>query len=429
MVQGVPGGHAGAMSETPPEPPGSTATQPGPSDESDRGRHTYQAPGPGVHTDHLRDYRSLRRDVEDRKIAGVCGGLARHLDVDPTLVRVVVVVLALFGGAGLVLYAALWLFVPEHGTESALVPVGDSTRNVVVVTALVVALLIALPSGLSGDGGAFVGLLIVGGVVAAVLMARDATHRGRQPSAAPAWTSDATGSAAEAGGGGGWAATGPGGATVAPPPAPRAPSRRPVRRGPILFGLAFASVVLALGVLGLVDVTGLASVPDAGYPALALAVVGGWLVVGSVLGRPGGLVLLGLVALLALGATSMVEPRFEGDRALVVRPTSVGELERSYEVPAGRAEIDLRGIRNLEALDGRRLDVDVNAGEIALVVPEDLTVDLAARVSGGGEISTPDQTRDGWGATLRDTVGDGAGRATIEADLQVGFGRIHVRSE
>ena len=74
--------------------------------------------GPRVSRDDLTDLSRLRRTVgPDRKIAGVAGGLARHLDVDPLLVRVLLVVLSIFGGAGLVLYLALWLFVPEDYTD------------------------------------------------------------------------------------------------------------------------------------------------------------------------------------------------------------------------------------------------------------------------------------------------------------------------
>jgi hypothetical protein len=181
-------------------------------------------------------------------------------------------------------------------------------------------------------------------------------------------------------------------------------------------------------VLGLFDVNG-ASVPDAAYPALALAVVGAWLVVGSFFGRAGGLVLLGVAALIGLSIAQVAEPTFDGERELVVRPASAGELEPSYDVPAGRAEIDLRGISDLESLDGRTLSVDVNAGEIVLIVPDGLTVDLDAQVTAGGEISTPDGNRGGWGVDVDQRIGDDDGRATMQADLELDFGQIHVRSE
>jgi phage shock protein PspC (stress-responsive transcriptional regulator) len=56
----------------------------------------------------------LRQSSDDRVLAGVCGGIAETLDVDPTLVRLVFTVLALAGGTGLALYAALWLYMRGH---------------------------------------------------------------------------------------------------------------------------------------------------------------------------------------------------------------------------------------------------------------------------------------------------------------------------
>ncbi len=58
---------------------------------------------------------SIRRSTVDKKLAGVCGGVARHWNVDPVLVRVGWVLLALSGGVGIVLYAAAWLLVPADG--------------------------------------------------------------------------------------------------------------------------------------------------------------------------------------------------------------------------------------------------------------------------------------------------------------------------
>jgi phage shock protein PspC (stress-responsive transcriptional regulator) len=56
----------------------------------------------------------VHRSRTDRKIAGVCGGLASYFNVDPTLIRVLFVVLAVVGGSGVILYLALWLIVPNQ---------------------------------------------------------------------------------------------------------------------------------------------------------------------------------------------------------------------------------------------------------------------------------------------------------------------------
>jgi phage shock protein C len=62
----------------------------------------------------LEPARKLYRRRGDRMLAGVCGGLADYFRVDVTLIRVIFVVLAVMGGAGLVIYLAMWLLVPEE---------------------------------------------------------------------------------------------------------------------------------------------------------------------------------------------------------------------------------------------------------------------------------------------------------------------------
>lgn len=47
-------------------------------------------------------------------IAGVCGGLGEYFDMDPTIVRLLVVVAALIAGGGLLAYILAWIIVPER---------------------------------------------------------------------------------------------------------------------------------------------------------------------------------------------------------------------------------------------------------------------------------------------------------------------------
>jgi phage shock protein PspC (stress-responsive transcriptional regulator) len=75
-------------------------------------------PGPDRSSPKL-DPRRLERSSTDRLIAGVAGGVAEYFRVDPSFVRIAFVVLSLFGGVGLVLYAAAWLLMPENGSPSA----------------------------------------------------------------------------------------------------------------------------------------------------------------------------------------------------------------------------------------------------------------------------------------------------------------------
>jgi phage shock protein C len=57
--------------------------------------------------------RRLTLSVTDKKIAGVCGGIAEYFNVDPTLVRVITVVLALCFGGGLLAYLLAWVIMPK----------------------------------------------------------------------------------------------------------------------------------------------------------------------------------------------------------------------------------------------------------------------------------------------------------------------------
>ena len=63
----------------------------------------------------------LRRRATDRVAAGVASGLADYLNVDPLLIRVALVGLVLFNGAGFFIYLAAWLFIPVEGSDVSIV--------------------------------------------------------------------------------------------------------------------------------------------------------------------------------------------------------------------------------------------------------------------------------------------------------------------
>lgn len=56
----------------------------------------------------------LVRPTDDRMVAGVCSGVARYLGIDPTVVRLLTVLGAVFGlGSLVVVYVALWVLLPN----------------------------------------------------------------------------------------------------------------------------------------------------------------------------------------------------------------------------------------------------------------------------------------------------------------------------
>ncbi len=62
----------------------------------------------------------LRRSGDERMLAGVASGIARYLNADVTLVRVIIAALALFTGAGAALYLAAWLLIPADGDDESI---------------------------------------------------------------------------------------------------------------------------------------------------------------------------------------------------------------------------------------------------------------------------------------------------------------------
>ena len=58
--------------------------------------------------------KKLFKSENDKKIFGVCGGIAEYFDVDPTLVRLIWVIITLCGGAGLLAYIIGAFIMPSH---------------------------------------------------------------------------------------------------------------------------------------------------------------------------------------------------------------------------------------------------------------------------------------------------------------------------
>lgn len=72
----------------------------------------------------------LTRSEKERILGGVCGGLAEYFNLDPTLVRLVFVLLALAGGAGLLVYIILWIIMPRHSQLEAREVVGENIADI-----------------------------------------------------------------------------------------------------------------------------------------------------------------------------------------------------------------------------------------------------------------------------------------------------------
>jgi phage shock protein PspC (stress-responsive transcriptional regulator) len=381
------------MTTNPPEAP---ADHP-----SDAGGPAGPDTGPRVTRDEIRDLGRLRRSRDDRKIAGVAGGLARHLDVDPLILRVALVVLVFFGGAGLLIYGAAWLLVPEEGTETVKLRLDDRSRNVALLLVGAIAALAVIGDSM-GDWG-FPWPLAILGLVALVIVSVRGDSKAPPPAASPS-------------------------AAPGAPLPPHAPAYQPVpsrpkKRGPLLFWFTMALTALALGLLGILDLAGL-DVTDSAYPALALGLIGVMLVVGAFYGRAGGLIAIGLVAAMAT-AGALAAREIDAGR-ISTSPIRAADVEDGYDLFAGDIRIDLGDVQDVENLDGRTIDVEAVFGRIVVVVPEGMDVDVDANVDGGEtRLFGDDESNSN---TARYSTG-AADAPTLDLDIELVFGEITVDTE
>ncbi|MEP6562251.1 MAG: PspC domain-containing protein [Nakamurella sp.] len=129
--------------------------------------------------------RRPRRSVNDRKVAGVAGGLGRRFGVDPVLLRVGFVILALFG-PGVFLYLLSWLLLPADGDEvsaaEAVIGKGQSATAPVLTVGLAIAAAISF-SWIPFWGGLPIFPLVVAGVIAVIVLRNKAKGGGCSRSA------------------------------------------------------------------------------------------------------------------------------------------------------------------------------------------------------------------------------------------------------
>ncbi|MET0201941.1 MAG: PspC domain-containing protein, partial [Gaiellaceae bacterium] len=113
----------------------------------------------------------LERSRSDRMLAGVSGGLARYFDIHPAFYRVGFVVLTLIGGAGVLIYVAAALVIPDEGEEDSIAAKALRERRdrpwPLVGLALIAIAALVLLSRVSiwprGDASWI--LLLVGGII------------------------------------------------------------------------------------------------------------------------------------------------------------------------------------------------------------------------------------------------------------------------
>ena len=321
--------------------------------------------------------RRLVRSREDRWIGGVAAGVADYLRIDPIIVRVLAVVLVFAGGAGLLLYLAGLLLMPnEEGAATGPQTPAGSGRAATIAGAVVLAIaLVALI-----EGGFFWGAILL-----------------------------PLGFLALAGLGVWWLSSGEG-----PAGAPREVLRR------IGLGLAVLALCAALAVAGFwAGATGGGAVVAGVVIAAGVA-----LLAGAFLGGARWLILPALALALPLAVVSAAGVDTDGGVGeREYRPTSAADVRDHYELGMGRLVVDLRQA-DLPPGD-RSLNLEVGVGEAVVVVPEDVCVASTARV-GMGAVDLFGRDSGGIDVDWEDRPKAPPATTRLLVDADVGIGHLEV---
>ncbi len=386
----------------------------------------------------------------------MCGGLGRHVDVDPVVFRVVTGVLAAAGGIGLIFYGFAWLALTADGEDENEARrlmtgrVGGASLTAVLMALVGCGLFLSMVGGNGNAIGFAILLACAAGGAAVWSQRRRHPEGGREPAAAaqaagpeappetkappppdaPSWWRDPIvkdGSTGPVPVGYLW-----GPVDGAPDGGPRRPPTRAARRGRVSLGGPVFVLALAAGAAGTASTWAgqpLATALQTGL-ACALAVFALGLVLSAFVGRTGaGTVFLTVVTALLLAGASALPRQIGTDWTRVEwRPASVADVRPRYALGSGVGTLDLSA---LDVRAGRtvRVAAEVGAGRLAVTVPADATVRVRARAD-LGDVRLPPAGPPTGGATTGGgaTAGAPTDRADANDDIDPALDRDVTRT-
>lgn len=375
--------------------------------------------------DTLREFWAHRpvRPRAGRKLGGVATGIAMRFQIDPVIVRIAFVALALSGGVGIPLYLAGWLLLPEEGDEvsplESLISKGHSSMSQ-AQTVLLGFLMFPALAFTFGSGGFQVLVTLAAAVACIYLLQKNRGHL--QPAStladtpvtppvpgAPAW--DPLGAAPFA-----WDLPEP-----SPRPQPPAPRPRKPRVGLMTLGVA-TLVVAGSTIAG-------TWAPWFTIPhviGLLIAVLAAGLLIGSFTGGGRGLIWL-LVPLSVVGF-AMTTINFDGPNDFGDRnetPKTVAEVKDRYEISVGSVMLDLRQLPDSGSV---KTTVEAELGELVVHVPKNADVTFNCEASSIGELNCLGKRAEGSTAQVDGTdLGDnGEGGLKIDLDVLTSVGEVKV---
>lgn len=375
----------------PPAPPGATASPP----------------------------RRLFRDPNSW-LGGVASGLAAYFEIDPVIVRLVWIV-ALLTGIGFPAYLVCWAVIPKAKTWP---PPGYGERSLerdprssTLTSGLVIVALAALiGKGVSGLGDLLLPAALIGfGVY--LLNQRGSQRESAGVPPRPPFVADFEESPHDG-------LLGPSG---------------------LLTPTVLSLLAIGAGVCWALSSAGVAHFTITSVAAGGLVIVGAGLIASLWLGRATALIFAGVglagVMLVSSAVGTFVDkahtwrdgafesfevghlPASMGDR--VFRPTTLDDLQPSYDLGMGKLTLDLS---QLPAIEGTRdVDVKVGVGELQVILPPGPNAEAHGRV-GVGEAKLFDHRQEGAGIDLRHSD-PGLGQGALHIDFNLGLGKGTVRRD
>lgn len=383
-----------------------------------------------------------RRPHHGRKIAGVSVGIAERYRIDPVLVRVAFIAMALCNGAGILIYLLGWLLLAQEDDEVSPVEslLGRGRSSTPVPLTLLLCLAILPATGFFVDGGfsMVAGVLLSVGAIYLLHRNRGELNRPAStspmttptaeaqvnaemglstPQKPPAW--DPLGAAPFA-----WDLPEPGQSPLTRTDPPRPPKRR--RRSPVTgIALGLSLLVLAAAAIGGMENPWFNAPHVIG---MVVGVLGLSMLVGAFTG--GGRGLIGLVVPLSIVGVLGTMVTFNGftdsDQMgdVSASPTTVEGVQDRYGTKVGSVNLDLRALPNAGSVT---TDVEAGVGSATVQVPANADVELKCETD-LGSVSCLGENRDGRDPKVEvdDNGKDGPGGLKIELHVRTGVGEVVV---
>ncbi|MDX8052090.1 PspC domain-containing protein [Lentzea sp. BCCO 10_0798] len=378
--------------------------------------------------DTLREFWAHRpvRPRAGRKAGGVATGIALRYQIDPVIVRIAFVALALTGGVGLPVYLAGWLLLPEEGDAvsplESLVNKGSSSMSHGQTVLLGILMFPALAFTFGSNSGFEVFVTLAATIACIYLLQKNRGHL--QPAAlteplpvppapgAPAW--DPLGAAPFA-----WDLPEP-----APAPTPQPPVRRPRNPRVGLMTLGVATLVIAGSAIAGVWAPWFTVAHTVG---LVIAVLAAGLLIGSFTGGGRGLIwLLVPLSVVGFGLTAL---DFDGSPSKLSSfnetPKSVEDVRDRYETSVGSVVLDLRQLPDSGEV---QTAIEVELGEVEVHVPRNADVTYRCEASSLGDLDCLGKRAEGSSVDVsgKDLGENGEGGLKIELDVQASVGEVKV---